>query len=185
MSNLCRLQWPHARPPLILGTACATAGGWHVYPEMAAAGLWTTAGDLARLGVEVLRALGGNACALGLKPETVAAMLCPQLPDQKAGQNFVGLGWFCQGEGEDFWFGHRGADEGFLAEFKVFPKRGKGAVVMINSFQGRLLPDEIFKAIGREYDWPAVVQRPTFVGDARRTSFMPALTATRMALRSW
>ena len=42
------------------------AGGWHVYPEMAAAGLWTTAGDLARLGAELMRTLNGAESALGL-----------------------------------------------------------------------------------------------------------------------
>jgi len=29
------------------------AGGWHVYPEMAAAGLWTTASDLARFAIGI------------------------------------------------------------------------------------------------------------------------------------
>jgi CubicO group peptidase (beta-lactamase class C family) len=32
-------------------------GRWRVHPEMAAAGLWTTAGDLARIGVDYLNAL--------------------------------------------------------------------------------------------------------------------------------
>jgi CubicO group peptidase (beta-lactamase class C family) len=31
-------------------------GKWHVYPEMAAAGLWTTPSDLARAGAELQRA---------------------------------------------------------------------------------------------------------------------------------
>jgi CubicO group peptidase (beta-lactamase class C family) len=131
------------------------AGDWHVYPEMAAAGLWTTAGDLARLAVALMRALRGEPSMLPLEPETVASMLRPQLPDQKAGQDFVGLGWFCHGKDDDFWFGHQGGNAGFLAEMKLFPARGKGAVAMINSIQGWPLPREILKAIGREYDWPA------------------------------
>jgi len=73
-------------------------GGWHVYPEMAAAGLWTTANDLARLGSEVMRALRGENPALGLKHETVMEMLRPQLRDQKAGQDFSGLGSGQSGE---------------------------------------------------------------------------------------
>jgi CubicO group peptidase (beta-lactamase class C family) len=47
-----------------------TPGGYHVYPEMAAAGLWTTAPDLALLGVEVMQALRGNSSKLGLSAET-------------------------------------------------------------------------------------------------------------------
>jgi CubicO group peptidase (beta-lactamase class C family) len=132
-----------------------TRGGWHVYPEMAAAGLWTTAGDLARLGTEVMRTLRGERSPLGLKQDTVAEMLRPQLPDQKVGQDFVGLGWFCAGQGDEFKFGHQGANEGYLAEIRLFPAQGRGATVMNNSIQGWPLRGEIMNAIGREYEWPS------------------------------
>src|SRR5690349_7955170 len=110
------------------------SGGWHVYPEMAAAGLWTTAGDLARLGANLMRCLRGEESALGLSQASILSMLQPQLPDQKIGQ-FHGLGWRCENKDDDFRFGHQGVDEGFMAEIRLFPARGKGAVVMINSFQ--------------------------------------------------
>jgi CubicO group peptidase (beta-lactamase class C family) len=71
--------------------------GYHVCPEMEAAGLWTTAGDLARLGAALMRGLRGEATGLGLSRETLAAMLQPQLPDQTEASEFVGLGWFCAG----------------------------------------------------------------------------------------
>jgi CubicO group peptidase (beta-lactamase class C family) len=134
------------------------AGGANVYPEMAAAGLWTTAADLSRLAVEVMRTLRGERSALPLKLETVQSMLQPQLPAQAIGEHFVGIGWYCSGEGDDFCFGHQGVDEGFLAEMRVLPARGKAAAVIINA-HGWLLPVEIFKAIGREYGWPAALPR--------------------------
>jgi CubicO group peptidase (beta-lactamase class C family) len=134
------------------------SGGAHVYPEMAAAGLWTTAADLSRLAVELMRTLRGECSALPLKTQTVQSMLQPQLPDQRIGEHFVGLGWYCSGEGDDFCFGHQGVDEGFLAEMRVLPARGKAAAVIINA-HGWLLPLEIFKAIGREYSWPATPPR--------------------------
>lgn len=129
-------------------------GGWRVYPEMAAAGLWTTAADLAKLGVEVMRTLRGDPSRLELSQEAIASMLRPQLRDQRIGQDFIGLGWFCAGKDEEFQFGHRGRNEGFVAEMKMLPARGQGAVVMINSTQGLDLPNELIKAIGREYRWP-------------------------------
>ncbi len=130
-------------------------GGWHIYPEMAAAGLWTTASDLARLGSEVMRAFRGEKQALGLKQESVLEMLHPQLPDQKAGQDFSGLGWACGGADEEFRMGHGGWNEGFVAQLTLFPALGKGAAVMINSVQGWPLLDEIINAIGREFGFPA------------------------------
>jgi CubicO group peptidase (beta-lactamase class C family) len=132
-----------------------TRGGWHVYPEMAAAGLWTTAGDLARLGTEVMRTLRGDRSPLGLKQDTVAEMVRPQLPDQKVGEDFVGLGWFCAGQGDEFKFGHQGGNEGYLAQLTLLPAQGRGAAVMNNSIQGWPLRGEIIKAIGREYGWPS------------------------------
>jgi CubicO group peptidase (beta-lactamase class C family) len=135
-------------------------GGWHVYPEMAAAGLWTTASDLARLGSEVMRAFRGERSALGLKRETIMEMLRPQLPDQKAGQDFSGLGWACSGADKEFRIGHGGWNEGFVAQLTLFPVLGKGAAVMINSVQGWPLLDEISNAIGREFGFPASQRTP-------------------------
>lgn len=166
-------------PPALAARAAAahpwngrqTPGGWHEYPEMAAAGLWTTAGDLARLGAAVLRCLGGGRSPLGLKPETLTAMLRPQLPDQKPGSDFVGLGWFCNGEGDAFHFGHQGSNVGFQAELKLFPALGAGAAVLINSIQGWPLRTEILTAIGREFEWPAGNEAPMAVALPSLTGF--------------
>jgi hypothetical protein len=132
--------------------------GWHVYPEMGAAGFWTTAGDLARLGGALMRSLRGELLGLGLSRENLAAMLRPQLPDEAKGGEFVGLGWFCKGEGDAFRFGHGGWNHGFIADLRLYPATGQGAAVMINSNQGWPLLEELFLSIEREYDWPAALQ---------------------------
>jgi CubicO group peptidase (beta-lactamase class C family) len=130
-------------------------GRWHIYPEMAAAGLWTTAGDLARIGCEFLRVLKGESSPLGLSAELAAEMLKPQLSTDVEGESFIGLGWFCAGKGDAFQCFHLGADEGFFARLSLYPAAGKGAAIMINSEQGWPLLDEIKDAIAREYDWPS------------------------------
>ena len=137
-----------------------TPGNYHVYPEMAAAGLWTTAADLARLGAEMMRTLRGSSSRLGLTQETVDSMLRPQLPNQEIGQDFVGLGWFCYGKDETFRFGHNGGNHGYLATMLMLPAIGKGVVVIVNSIQGWMLPGEITAAVGREYGWPTLKDVP-------------------------
>jgi hypothetical protein len=138
----------------------ATEGGYHVYPEMAAAGLWTTAADLARLGVEIMRALRDDRSRLGLPRTAVERMLRPQLPGQEIGQEFVGLGWFCAGKEETFRFWHDGWDHGYVATMLMLPAIGKGAVVLVNSNAGWMLRGEIVAAIGREYGWPELKDSP-------------------------
>ena len=96
-------------------------GGWHVYPEMAAAGLWSTATDFARLGAALMRCLRGEITGLGLYRKSLAAMLRPQLPDQAEGDEFVGLGWFCAGEGDAFRFGHAGGNHRWPISASIQP----------------------------------------------------------------
>ena len=137
-------------------TGLPLPGGWHTYPEMAAAGLWTTPTDLAIIGVELLQVLNGQKPPALVRRETIEAMLQPQLPGQVAGQDYyVGLGFFCGGNGQDSWFGHRGSDEGFISVLQVYKHLGKGLVVMLNSNEWKLR-DEIVRAIAREFDLPDV-----------------------------
>src|SRR5262249_23976050 len=112
-------------------------GRFHIYPEMAASGLWTTAADLAAVGATLLRILQGIEQAAPLSRETVAAMLRPQLPGQKTDEGeFMGLGFFCGGQNDAFHFGHGGWDEGFIANTQLYKNTGQGAVVMLNSNEG-------------------------------------------------
>jgi hypothetical protein len=150
-------------PPSLLADRAAVAhpisgipvpDGWHVYPEMGAAGLWTTADDLARLGVAIMRDLRGETSGLGLSRGSLSAMLRPQLPNQPAGDDYFGLGWLCAGEGDGLRFGHTGVNRGFSAEMRFYPATGQGAVIMINSNEGWCLLEELFQSLEREYRWP-------------------------------
>jgi CubicO group peptidase (beta-lactamase class C family) len=130
-------------------------GKFHTYPEMAAAGLWTTAADLAKVGVELLQVLQARKARSLLTSETIQTMLHPQLDHQKVGEgDFVGLGFFCSGKEDAFHFGHGGWDEGFVSDMRFYRNLGKGAVVLINSNEGFPLLDEIMRAIAQEYEWP-------------------------------
>ncbi|MEH1904765.1 MAG: serine hydrolase domain-containing protein [Nostoc sp.] len=142
-------------------------GKHHVYPEMAAAGLWTTASDLAKVGVELLRVLRGLPPTVWSK-ETIEEMLRPQEIEQTQGANsefvglgnglFVGLGFFAGGGVSDgFYFFHSGKNEGFVALMRVYAHIGKGAVVMLNSNEVELM-QEVMSALALEYDWPDVLK---------------------------
>jgi CubicO group peptidase (beta-lactamase class C family) len=129
----------------------AVEGRYHTYPEMAAAGLWTTPTDLARLAIEIQRSLAGTSNKL-LSREMTAAML-------KRGVGGHGLGPSVDFEGDSLRFGHGGANEGFRAMWTGFATRGQGAVVMTNSDDGMAIAGDILQAIGREYGWPASAPR--------------------------
>jgi CubicO group peptidase (beta-lactamase class C family) len=121
-------------------------GRYHTYPEMAAAGLWTTPTDLAKFLLEVRRALEGRSTVLS------QAMAREMTTAQKPG---YGLGLSLSGAGAATNFGHGGSNEGFKCQMVAFVEAGRGAVVMTNGDQGGLLAGEILRAVAREYGWPA------------------------------
>lgn len=122
-------------------------GDFHVYPEMAAAGLWTTPSELGALLIEVQSALKGNSELF--KKETIEEMLTPQ----KNAPN-IGMGFMLLGERENARFWHNGWDEGFVALAVGYKNSGNGAVIMVNSNEGFPMMDEILSAIAFEYKWP-------------------------------
>jgi CubicO group peptidase (beta-lactamase class C family) len=120
-------------------------GKWVVYPEMAAAGLWTTASDLARWIIGIQRGYAGVD-----HPVLSAAMVHEMLTVQNGGP--FGLGARLRGQGDSLYFLHNGTDEGFQAYVVGSVRGGNGAVVMTNSDQPGLIP-EIVSAIASEYGW--------------------------------
>lgn len=131
-------------------------GKYFIYPEMAAAGLWTTPTDLAKLGVELMRVLHGQSLLWSQK--TIEEMLRPQT-EQSGGVDslFVGLGFAGNGIDNDFYFFHGGTNIGFEALMRFYPRIGKGAVVMLNSNEGDPLREEVMRAIAQEYGWSDVL----------------------------
>ena len=151
--------------PLPAALAPAAAAGYsadgkpvvgkrHVYPEMAAAGLWTTASDLARFAIGLQKMLGG-----GKGPLTKASaenMVTPRRDDYA-----LGLG--IRDDGGAKYFMHGGADEGFQAQLIASANRGYGAIVMTNSDNGHLIMDEIVRAIAAAYYWEGYQIEPMAV----------------------
>ena len=124
----------------------AVPGGWHVYPEMAPAGLWTTPTDLATWAVAIHEARAGRSTAL-LSQAMATQMLTPQ-----QGGSF-GLGPSVGGTGRAFHFGHGGANRGFHADLTMYPELGVGAAIMTNGDGGPLLIRELRRALAAEYGW--------------------------------
>lgn len=128
-------------------------GDWHIYPEMAAAGLWTTPSDLARYAIAIQRA---NALATGssgsvegqphpvLSAEMVTALLIPDKNDWGLGPSL---------SPENGRFGHGGSNAGFRCTMTAYLDRGQGVVVMTNSDTGASLYQEIIATLADEYGW--------------------------------
>jgi len=130
-------------------------GGWHVYPEMATAGLWTTPTDLCRYALAVQAAFAGERGALLSQP-LAREMLTPQLtaPGGIGGLSAVGLGPFVTEGGVSPRFGHSGGNEGFRCHLLAYRDDGIGAAVMTNSDAGGWLLQHAFAAVAEACAWP-------------------------------
>ena len=119
-------------------------GGWHTYPELAAAGLWTTPSDLAQFIIEVQQSSDEKPGSF-LNQDTVEEMLTPQIEGWGLGIELP--------EGESVRFVHGGANVGFQCLLVGYKNTGQGAIVMTNSDRGFSLAIEIINSIAREYGW--------------------------------
>jgi CubicO group peptidase (beta-lactamase class C family) len=122
-----------------------TKGKRHTYPEMAAAGLWTTAEDLALFAINIQKTIqddNGNV----LSKDMTEKMLTPFVAD------FVGLGLFLDKIKEDIYFGHGGWDEGFSSEMVAHKTKGYGVVVLTNSNHPEFI-SELIRSVARTYGW--------------------------------
>ena len=128
------------------GQGRAMDAAWHVYPEQAAAGLWTTATDLARFIIEVQTAVRGPAGAV-LSQASAKEMTSP------VGVGPYGVGLAVDQRGEGWYFSHGGSNWGFQADIVGHLRKGYGIAIMTNGDRGRALINEIEARVAAAYDW--------------------------------
>ena len=142
----------------------ALSGGWHVNPEMAAGGLWSTPTDLAKLAIELALSMRGKANHV-LTQSTARDMLSPhwkdsvinilgtsQDPDQMGLGSFVGAR-----KGR---FGHIGGNVGYRATLVMFADIGDGMVIMTNSDVGLAASNALLDRIAQIYGWDYIAPPP-------------------------
>jgi CubicO group peptidase (beta-lactamase class C family) len=121
-------------------------GKWHIYPEMAAAGLWTTASDLARFAIGIQQAMSGKS-----NPVISQSMTRQMLTAQKGNS---GLGFGLGGSGKTLSFAHGGRDEGFDTFLIAYAESGQGVVIMVNANDNSGAVNRMVGAVSKEYHWP-------------------------------
>jgi CubicO group peptidase (beta-lactamase class C family) len=131
------------------GQGRAMDARWHVYPEQAAAGLWTTPSDLARFAIEVQRALAGPKGRV-LSQALAREMITPT----GVGGYAVGLGIEKRAEG--WYFSHGGSNWGFRCNLVAHVRKGYGVVVMTNSDSGGAILGEIESRVASAYGWDSL-----------------------------
>lgn len=122
-------------------------GGWNVYPELAPDGLWSTAGDIARMIVGIQRSLRGERGAV--LDRRMAERMTTVVPP--SGES--GLGVFVTKKGADRYFYHTGANAGYRSTYYGSLTNGNGVVVLTNSDNGQPLIDEIVARVAAVYGW--------------------------------
>lgn len=122
-----------------------TRGGPHTYPELAAAGLWTTPSDLALWLIELQRSISGKANHV-LSVDSMRTMLTPV-------KDGYALGVATKAPNGRPAISHSGANQGYRCTYFAY-QDGDGIVIMTNSDNGDAITMEILGSIAREYHWP-------------------------------
>jgi len=130
-------------------------GGANTYPELAAAGLWTTPSDLARFAIGIQESLAGRSTPV-ISADRTREMLTRQKYNSA-------LGFFVYAGNRTQRFAHGGRNLGFDSQLVAYLEQGKGAIVMLNANDryGRTI-NEVLDAIAIQYDWPEYRRLPWY-----------------------
>lgn len=118
-------------------------GGAHTYPELAAAGLWTTPEDLAKFVIAIQQGAAGSDNGV------ISAAMTRTMLTTVMGDYALGL----QIRDGDKAFEHSGSNMGFRAAMVGSTGSGDGAVILTNGDQGGELAAGLLRAIAHEYKW--------------------------------
>ncbi len=129
-------------------------GDYHVYPEQAAAGLWTTPADIARYVIETQLAFEGRSAKV-LNRQMTQQRFTPRI------DSAFGLGLFIENRNGHKYFNHNGGNYGFVCTYYGSLKGGKGVVIMTNGEQFQMI-NELLNSVAQVYKWPGFYE-PKFV----------------------
>lgn len=118
-------------------------GGAHTYPELAAAGLWTTPEDLAKFVIAIQQGAAGSDNGV-ISSAMTRTMLTTVMGDYALG---------LQIRDGDKAFEHSGSNMGFRGAMVGSTGSGDGAVILTNGDQGGELAAGLLRAIAHEYKW--------------------------------
>jgi CubicO group peptidase (beta-lactamase class C family) len=159
-------------PPALAAKAswAYSANGWfkgtpYVYPQQAAAGLYSTAGDLAQIIIDLQNSYRGKG---GLLSQASARDMMKPLAVVSEGfiNEQIGLGAFLLQSAlstneNGRYFEHTGTNAGFVAYAIGSVVGGNGMVVMMNDNNGAgELGKEIRRAVAQVYGWTDFLPRP-------------------------
>lgn len=143
-------------------------GKYHIYPEEAAAGLWTNPSDLCRYIIETQLSLEGKSQRV-LSSDLTKLRLTPYIDGSSA------LGVFIDNRGGSKYFQHTGGNDGFTCLYYGSQNGGKGVVIMSNSDNGSIL-EEIANSVASVYKWndfyKPVMKNVVAVSDSITTSYL-------------
>ncbi|MCV2884347.1 beta-lactamase family protein [Aestuariibacter sp. AA17] len=117
------------------------SGGYFNYPELAAAGMWSNAADVARLVVGIQTSAKQGMKGI-LTPETTKKMLTP-FEDSMSGLGLVI---------DDMYFSHTGHNNGYVSMMLGHDSAGYGIAVLTSAEQPAII-SEIIVAIGKAEKW--------------------------------
>jgi CubicO group peptidase (beta-lactamase class C family) len=135
------------------GNGKPVTGKYHIYPEQAAAGLWTTPTDLAKFIIECQLALEGRSKKV-LSQAMMKKRLTPYIDSNAA------LGVFIEKKEGESYFTHNGGNEAFLCTSYGSMQGGNGVVIMINGENFAVI-NELLSSVAMVYGWKGFY-KPTF-----------------------
>lgn len=141
---------PSADKLNLLATGYHTEGSmvnnkFHLYPEMGAAGLWTTPTDVCKYIIETQLAFEGKSAKI-LNQEMTKLRLTPYNDQHSA------LGVFVEDRSGVKYFQHGARNEGFSGMYYGSVEGGNGVVVFVNSDQGDIMY-ELINSVATVYNW--------------------------------
>lgn len=164
--ELSNFEYPQPNPNAAVGHTgknSQPANPGYIYPELAAAGLWTTPSELVVLGAKVADARNTN-------DKFLLNRLAKQLVPESTKKH--GLGFGLNNSGDGLAFVHNGHNPGYSARWINYADGRASVAILTNSDTGGDLIREIYSAIGYVYGWKqdGYIERATITLSPEQTS---------------